>query len=276
MPVIGFLRSSTARGSAHLVAAFLKGLKEGGYVDGRNVTIDYRWADDQTDRLPKLAAELVHRPVDVLFAGASGASLAAKAATSKIPIVFVSATDPVKVGLVATLNRPGGNATGVTYLTSVLGGKRLELLHALVPAAKSVAVLGNLKNPTTGPLLRDIQSGGQTLGLQILVSDIASERDLEGTFATIAQQRPGALIVGPDPLFHRADGSDRGAGRTLRIARDLYDARILPGRWIDGLGTQPDRAVPARPALTRQKSSRGTSPPSCRCCNRQNTNSCLI
>ena len=216
MPVIGFLRSSTARGSAHLVAAFLTGLKEGGYIDGRNVTIEYRWADDQTDRLPKLAAELVNRPVDVLFAGASGASLAAKAATSKIPIVFVSATDPVKSGLVATLNRPGGNATGVTYLTSVLGGKRLELLHALVPAAKSVAVLGNPKNPATGPLLRDIQSGGQTLGLQILVSDIASERDLEGTFATIAQQRPGALIVGPDPLFTAQ--TDRIAALAARYA----------------------------------------------------------
>jgi ABC-type uncharacterized transport system substrate-binding protein len=201
MPVIGFLRSSTARGSAHLVAAFLIGLKEGGFVDGRNVKIEYRWANDQTDRLPELAAELIRHPVDVLFAGASGASIAAKAATSKTPIVFVTAADPVKSGLVTNLSRPGGNATGLTYLTSMLGGKRLELLRALVPAAKSVAVLENPKNATTGPLLRDIQSGGQSLGLQILVSSITSERDLDGVFATIAQQRPGALIVGPDPLF---------------------------------------------------------------------------
>ena len=176
-------------------------MKEGGYIDGRNVTIEYRWANDQTERLPDLAAQLVRLPVDVLFAAASGASLAAKAATSTIPIVFVCATDPVKSGLVANLNRPGRNATGVTYLTSVLGGKRLELLHALVPAAKSVAVLGNPQNPATGPLLRDIQSGSQMLGLQIFVASVTSESDLDAAFATIAQQRPAALIVGPDPLF---------------------------------------------------------------------------
>ncbi len=167
MPVVGFLRSSTAHGSAHLVAAFLLGLKEGGFVEGRNVAVEYRWANDQTDRLPELAAQLVQRPVDVLFAGASGAALAAKAATSKIPIVFVCAIDPVKSGLVSNLSHPRGNATGVTYLTSVLGGKRLELLRALVPAAKSIAVLGNPRNPTTGPLVRDIRSGANALGLQI-------------------------------------------------------------------------------------------------------------
>ncbi len=201
MPVIGFLRSSTARGSAHLVAAFVLGLKEGGFIEGRNVAVEYRWANDQTDRLPELAAQLVQRPVDVLFAGASGAALAAKAATSKIPIVFVCAIDPVKSGLVSNLSHPRGNATGVSYLTSVLGGKRLELLRALVPAAKSIAVLGNPKNPTTGPLVRDIRSGANALGLQIFIADVSSERDLESTFATIAQQQPGALIVGPDPLF---------------------------------------------------------------------------
>ncbi len=201
LPIIGFLRASSAAGSAHLVAAFVKGLKEGGFVDGQNVTIDYRWANDQTDRLPALAAALAERPVAVLVAGASAASLAARGATSTIPIVFVTAADPVKFGLVASLNRPGGNATGLTYLTSALGGKRLELLFAMVPSAKSVAVMANLKNPTSEPLIRDIQAGAQSLGLQVIVAGIGGERELESTFATIVQQRASALIVGPDPLF---------------------------------------------------------------------------
>ena len=184
------------------VAAFVKGLKEGGFVDGQNVTVDYRWANDQTDRLPALAAALVERPVAVLVAGASAASLAAKDATSTIPIVFVTAADPVKFGLVASLNRPGGNATGMTYLTSALGGKRLELLHAMVPSANPVAVMANLKNPTSEPLIRDIQAGAQyARSLQVIVAGIGGERELESTFATIAQQRASALIVGPDPLF---------------------------------------------------------------------------
>ncbi len=201
MPVIGFLRSSSAAGSARLVVAFRQGLAETGYVEGQNVAIDYRWAEGQNDRLPSLAADLVRRPVAVIVGSASSGALAAKAATSTIPIVFVTAGDPVKFGLVASLNRPGGNATGVTYLTSALGGKRLELLREMVPAARSIAVLVHPDNPITEPFMRDLQAGAGVLGLRLLVSNVTSERDLDSVFATLVQQRPGALIVGGEPLF---------------------------------------------------------------------------
>ena len=201
MPVIGFLRSSTAAGSAQLLAALRQGLNESGYVEGQNVAIEYRWAEGQRDRLPALAADLVRRPVALIVASASDGSLAAKAATSTIPIVFVTAIDPVKVGLVASLNRPGGNATGVTYLTSALGGKRLELLRDMVPTAKSIAVLVNPSSPTSDPFMRDIQAAASVLGLQILLSTVTAEHDLDGVFANLGRQRPAALVVGPDPLF---------------------------------------------------------------------------
>jgi putative ABC transport system substrate-binding protein len=201
MPVIGFLRASTAVGSAHLLAALHRGLNELGFVEGKNLTIEYRWAEGQSARLPALAADLVSRQVAVMVAGASEASIAAKAATSTIPIVFVTAADPVASGLVASLNRPGGNATGVSYLTSALGAKRLELVHQMVPAAKSVAVLMNPGNPTSGPLMRDVQAGAQVLGLQIQVTTVTNSDDLESVFAHVAQQRPGALIMSADPRF---------------------------------------------------------------------------
>ncbi len=201
VPVIGFLRSTTADGSAHLVAAFRQGLNEAGYVEGRNVAIEYVWADGQNDRLPALAADLVRRQVAVIIGSASTGALAAKAATSTIPIVFVTAADPVKSGLVASLNRPGGNATGVTYVTSALGGKRLELLRDMAPAARSIAVLVHPDNPTTEPFMRDLRAGAGTLGLQLLVANVTGERDLDGAFANLVQQRPGALIVGAAPIF---------------------------------------------------------------------------
>ena len=200
-PVIGFLRASTAAGSAHLLAALRRGLNELGFVEGENLTIEYRWAEGQSARLPALAADLVSRPVAVIIAGASEASIAAKAATSTIPIVFVTAADPISSGLVASLNRPGGNATGVSYLTSALGAKRLELVHQMVPAAKSVAVLMNPGNPTSGPLMRDVQAGAQVLGLQIQVTTVTNGDDLESVFAHLAQQRPCALIMSADPRF---------------------------------------------------------------------------
>ena len=200
-PVIGFLRASTAAGTAHLLAALRRGLNELGFVEGQNLTIEYRWAEGQSARLPALAADLVSRPVAVIIAGASEASIAAKAATSTIPIVFVTAADPISSGLVASLNRPGGNATGVSYLTSALGAKRLELVHQMVPAAKSVAVLMNPGNPTSGPLMRDVQAGAQVLGLQIQVTTVTNGDDLESVFAHLAQQRPGALIMSADPRF---------------------------------------------------------------------------
>ena len=201
MPVIGFLRASTAAGSAHLLAALRRGLNELGFVEGQNLTIEYRWAEGQSARLPALAADLVSRRVAVIVASASEASIAAKAATSTIPIVFVTAADPISSGLVASLNRPGGNATGVSYLTSALGAKRLELVHQVAPAAKSVAVLMNPSNPTSAPFMRDVQAGAQVLGLQILVTTVTNGDDLESVFAHLAQQRPGALIMSADPRF---------------------------------------------------------------------------
>ena len=201
LPVIGFLRSTTADGSANLVAAFHQGLNEAGYVEGRNVAIEYLWAEGRNDQMPVLAAELVRRQVAVIIGSASTGAQAAKAATSTIPIVFVTAADPVKSGLVASLNRPGGNATGVTYLTSALGGKRLELLREMAPAVKSVAVLVQTENPTTEPFLRDLRTGAGVLGLELLVADVTGERDLDGAIASLVQQRPGALIVGAAPLF---------------------------------------------------------------------------
>jgi ABC-type uncharacterized transport system substrate-binding protein len=222
-PVIGFLRSSTADGSASILAAFHRGLNEAGYVEGQSVALDYRWSDNRTDRLPGLAADLVRRQVAVIVAGGGAASLAAKAATSTIPIVFVTPLDPVAYGLVAN-HRPGGNATGVSYLTSVLGGKRLEFVRQLVPVATSVGVLVNPGTPVTETFLKDVRAGASALGLQILIAAVTSERDLEGAFATLARQRPGALIVGADPLF-TACSSQIAALAARHALPAIYTAR---------------------------------------------------
>jgi putative ABC transport system substrate-binding protein len=219
MPVIGFLRASMAAGSEHLVAALRRGLNEAGFVDGQNVVIEYRWAEGHDNRLPTLAADLVRRQVAVIVASAGEGALAAKAATSTIPIVYVTAVDPVEFGLVASLNRPGGNATGVTYLTSALAGKRLELIQQIVPAAKSVAVLVHPGNATTEPFMRDLQAGAGVLGLQVFVENVTSEQDIDGAFATLVRQRPAALIVGPAPLF-----TSRAAQITARAARHALPA----------------------------------------------------
>jgi putative ABC transport system substrate-binding protein len=223
-PVIGFLRSSTADGSASIVAAFHRGLNEAGYVEGQSVALDYRWSENRADRLPGLAADLVRRQVAVIVAGGGAASLAAKAATSTIPVVFVTPLDPVAYRLVANLNRPGGNATGVSYLTSVLGGKRLEFVRQLVPVATSVGVLVNPGTPVTETFLKDVRAGASALGLQILIAAVTSERDLEGAFATLARQRPGALIVGADPLF-TACSSQIAALAARHALPAIYTAR---------------------------------------------------
>lgn len=205
MPKVGFLRSTTAEGSALLVAAFRQGLQEAGYVESQNVAIEYRWAEGKPDRLPALAADLVRRNVAVILASASDGARAAKDATSTIPIVFVTALDPVQFGLVASLNRPGGNATGMTYLSSALGAKRLELLNEIAPTAKLVGVFVT-NNPTTEPFLHDTKVGAAALGLQLLITTVASGEEIESMFAKLAAQRPGALVIGPDPIFtaHRS------------------------------------------------------------------------
>jgi putative ABC transport system substrate-binding protein len=207
VPTIGFLRSGSAAGSEPLVAAFRRGLGEAGYVEGRNVAIEYRWAEGRIERLPALADDLVRRGVALIVGSASAAAMAAKAATSTVPIVFVTALDPVKTGLVANLARPGGNATGLTYPTSALAAKRVELARELVPTANVIAVLLNVDNPTTEPFMRDLRAGADAFRLEVRAGNVAAAADLAAVFARLAQHRPDVLLVAADPLFtaHAAD-----------------------------------------------------------------------
>jgi len=201
MPVIGFLNQGSAEPSAYLAAAFRKGLNEIGYVEGSNVTIEYRWADSQYNELPKLAAALVNRKVAVIAAAFLPAALAAKAATSTIPICFVTGADPVQQGLIASFNRPGGNVTGVAFFSAVVGAKRLGLLHDLMPAARIFVVLVNPTNPNAESISKDVQSAAHTLGKQIVLLSASTEREIDQQFATLVQQRADALIVSPDAFF---------------------------------------------------------------------------
>jgi len=203
VPTIGILYAASSEGSANNLAAFRKGLSETGFVEGRNVAIEYRGAENQNDRLPALAADLVRRLVTVIAApGSTPAALAAHAATTTIPIVFGTATDPVEVGFVASLNRPSGNMTGVSTLALELGAKRLELLHDMVPAATTMALLVNPTSPALSePTTRDLQAAARVLGLNIHVLHASAERDFDRVFATIAQLRAGALVIGADALF---------------------------------------------------------------------------
>jgi ABC-type uncharacterized transport system substrate-binding protein len=194
-PVIGFLRSASLADAGHLVAAFRQGLKEAGFVEGQNVAIEYRSAEDQADRLPTLVADLVRQQVAVIVAN-NIAALAAKAATTTVPIVFAGGGDPVREGLVASLNRPGGNATGVSFLAGALGTKRLELLRQLVPKAATIAVLVHANTLETETERRDVQTAAQAIGQQLIVVDAGSDRDIEMAFATFVQRGAGALFAG--------------------------------------------------------------------------------
>jgi putative ABC transport system substrate-binding protein len=200
MPVIGYLTGGSPADSA-FVAAFKEGLNGAGFAEARNVAIEYRFADGHNDRLPALAAELVRRQVAVLLAGANAAALAAKAATTTIPIVFSIGGDPVGMGLVASFNRPGGNVTGVSFLTNQLEAKRLGLLRELVPRATVVAVLINPNQPTSEAQSREVEEAARTLGLQVHIVNASSEGDFDKAFATIAQLRAGALLVSANPFF---------------------------------------------------------------------------
>ena len=204
MPVIGFLGSASPDEYGIRLRAFRQGLKEAGHVDGQNVAIEYRWAEDQYNRLPTLAAELVHRQVAVIVAGGgTPAAVAAKAATVTIPIVFAIATDPVKIGLVASLIRPGGNLTGVTNLNVEIAPKRLEVLHELLPSVTIIAVLVNLSSAAIAePFLLDLQPAARALGLQLHVLNASSDRDFDSVFATLVQLRAGALLISPDNFFN--------------------------------------------------------------------------
>jgi putative tryptophan/tyrosine transport system substrate-binding protein len=199
-PAIGFLNSASADGYAAMAAAFRRGLGEAGYAVGRNVTIEYRWADNQYDRLPALAADLVNHRVSVLFAN-SPSIPAALAATRMIPIIFNTGDDPVRLGFVASLNRPGGNATGVAIFSGELAAKRLELLHELVPGSKTIAVLVNLDFGPSARFRADVEAAGRALGVTTPILSASKPSEIEAAFDTIAQTRPDALLVGPGPFL---------------------------------------------------------------------------
>src|SRR5262245_58619780 len=203
MPVIGFLNGQSPDTFADRVRGFRQGLKEAGYVEGENVAIEYRWAEGQFDRLPALASELVRRRVAVIAAGGGVPSvLSAKAATTTIPIVFIATDDPVKLGYVASLARPGGNLTGINFFNSELTAKRLELLRELVPAATRVAVLVNpASTSNTETTLKDVEVAARAMGLQIHVLKASTSREIGAAFATLVHERPDALFVGVDALF---------------------------------------------------------------------------
>jgi putative ABC transport system substrate-binding protein len=203
MPVIGFLHSASPDGNAERLRAFRRGLKESGFVEGENVAIEYRWADNQNDRLPELTADLVRRRVTVIAAGTIPSTFAAKAATTTIPVVFVVSEDPVKLGLVTSLARPGGNLTGINFLATELAAKRLELLRQLVPGATRIAVLVNPADATiTETTLREAETAAGAMGLQIQVHNASSGREIEASFATFARERPDALFVPSSAFFN--------------------------------------------------------------------------
>jgi putative ABC transport system substrate-binding protein len=212
-PVIGFLNTRAPNEDAQLVAAFRQGLTETGYVEGRNVVIEYRWAEGHNDRLPALAVDLVRRKVAVIAAN-SQATVAAKAATSTIPIVFVTGVDPVQTGFVASLNRPGGNLTGVTSMDTELGQKRLDLVHELLPKSKLIAFLINRNNPSAEDLSREVQVAARTIGQQVHILNAVEERDFDAAFATLVRIQADALCVQGDPFFNsRAEQLVRLAAR---------------------------------------------------------------
>jgi putative tryptophan/tyrosine transport system substrate-binding protein len=230
MPVIGFLHPTSPNTIAGRLRGFNRGLKDAGYVEGENVAIVYRWAEGHFDRLPELAAELVGRQVAVIVAPSGGAPLAAKAATTTIPIVFAVGEDPVKLGLVASLARPGGNVTGINFYNYEVVAKRLELLRELVPGATRVALLVNPTNATvTESMLRDMEPAARSVGLQVQVLNASTSGEINAAFATLVRERPDALFVGPDVFFasrrvHIATLAARHAVPTTYAQREYVEA----------------------------------------------------
>ena len=200
-PVIGFLRNTTPEESAYLLDALRKGLNEAGYVEGQNLAIEYRWGGGHQDRLRDLADDLIRHDVSLIIGGGDVAIIAARAATATLPIVFVTGDDPVKLGYVVALNKPGGTATGVTFLSNTLKTKQLELLHELVPNASMIGMLVNSKIPAGKDHIREQQAAARTLGLSLQIVEAGSERDLAAAFASLAANRAGALYIDGDSLF---------------------------------------------------------------------------
>ncbi len=236
MPVIGFLNSGSPDSYVPQLKAFHQVLKEAGYVEGQNVAIEYRWAENQIDRLSALAGDLVRRKVSVIAAGGSPASaLAAKSATTTIPIVFMNAVDPVGIGLVASFNRPGGNVTGATLLSAELVAKRLGILRDLLPSVKKIAMLVNPTRPGVDTQKVQVQEAAQALGLSLHILQAGSERDFDAVFQAVLRQQDGALVVAPDALFlgrraqiwrnsHRPDSNGQKTCRSAGFATDQIRA----------------------------------------------------
>jgi putative ABC transport system substrate-binding protein len=260
MPAIGFLHAASASDWAPSVGGFLQGLKEIGYIEGQNVTIEYRWAEGHYDRLPNLAADLVRRQVTVIFASPIPAALPAKNATTTIPIVFAIGSDPVKFGLVASFNRPGPNITGVSWLGGpILTAKRLEILHELVPSTTTIAILQNPNNPAAEADTREVQAAAHTIGLQLHLLKAGTERDIDIAFKTLVERRIGALLVATDGfLLGRCNQlvalANRYAVPTMYSYRECavagglmsYDASLVDANYQAGLyvgrilkGTKP-------------------------------------
>jgi putative tryptophan/tyrosine transport system substrate-binding protein len=217
IPVIGYLSSRLREEDAPYLTAVRQGLSETGYLEGKNLSIEYRWAEGHYDRLPGLAFDLVRRQVNVIASsgGVPGAR-AAKAATTTIPIVFVTGTDPVAFGLVASLNRPGGNLTGITTLSDEVAPKRLELLHELLPSVTSFGLLVNPANPNAGPQVKEMQAAARTRGLALHVLHASAEGDLDGVFAAVTQLRLDGIVIGPDTLFTTPSQTQRLAALSVR------------------------------------------------------------
>jgi putative ABC transport system substrate-binding protein len=242
MPVVGLLGATTAHGYAAQLAAFRQGLSEAGFVEGRNVAIEYRWADDQYDRLPALAADLARRQVAVIATlGGNTASVAAKAATTTIPVVFHGSVDPVEAGLVASLNRPAGNLTGVVTLNMDTGQKRLELIHELLPAATTIGLLLNPTNAVAEIQSKDLQAAARILGLQLRIANASTERDFDAAFATLSQGQVGGLVIGTDGFL--VSQSEQLAALTVRYALPTifqYRAFVTAGGLMSYGGSVTD------------------------------------
>ena len=202
IPSVGFLESGSLLGRETFLAAFRQGLGDAGFIEGRNVTVEYRWANNEYDRLPSLAADLVRKPVSVIFAGNVVSAVAAKAATSAIPVVFITGVDPVQVGLVRSISRPHENLTGISMFGAGLAPKRLELLHELIPTARTVALLLNPQNANAEVQKKEVEAAAQALGLTVHVLNATSERDFEPTYRKLAEIAVDALVIGADPIFN--------------------------------------------------------------------------
>jgi putative ABC transport system substrate-binding protein len=270
VPVIGYLSTQSKVAALEQTAKFIRGLHEMGFVDGQNVAIEYRWADGQYDRLPTMAAELVRRPVNVILAQAPPAALAAKAATTTIPIVFVVGFDPIAAGLVESLSQPSGNATGMTLMTAPLGQKRIEGLRELVPKATSVAMLANPLSPEAVPEIRDAQAAARANGLELKMYNASTPVELDAAFSAIAAQHPDGLLVGSDPfLWIRRNDVVAFAARykipTIYPFREFADAGGLISYGTNIANAYRQAGIYVGRIL------KGAKPRSCPLCNRQSS-----